>query len=40
MTASDADLSWAVFKFLSIIASTFILLLVLAWMLVKRWPSK
>ena len=40
LAASDSDLSWAVFKFLSIIGSQVILLLAVAWAVVRRWPSK
>ena len=40
LAANDSELSWAVFKFLSIISSQVMLLLAVAWAVVRRWPSK
>lgn len=37
---SDSEFTWALFKIVTIIATTFVSLLVLAWVGVKRWPSK
>jgi hypothetical protein len=36
----DGDVYWAIFKCFSIVATSLILLLTLAWMVVRRWPSK
>jgi len=36
----DLDVYWALFKCFSIITSSLILLLALAWMVARRWPSK
>ena len=37
---SDMDVYWAIFKCFSILASSLILLLGLAWMVARHWPSK
>jgi len=37
---SDTDVYWALFKCVSIVSSTLILLLALAWVVARRWPSK
>lgn len=37
---SDMDVYWALFKCFSIVSSTLILLLALAWVVASRWPSK
>jgi hypothetical protein len=39
-TISDTDVYWALFKCFSIVSSPLILLLALAWMVARRWPSK
>jgi hypothetical protein len=41
MTAfSDSESSWVVYKVVTIIATTLVSLVLLAWVAVRRWPSK
>jgi len=41
MTAfSDSEFSWVVNKVVMIIATTLVSLVLLAWVAVRRWPSK
>jgi hypothetical protein len=37
---SDSDFFWVVFKVVAIIATELVLLLLVAWVAVKRWPSE
>jgi hypothetical protein len=37
---NDSQVYWALFKCFSIVGSSLLLLLALAWMVVRRWPSK
>ena len=37
---SNSDSFWVVFKVVAIIATELVLLLLVAWVAVKRWPSE
>jgi len=37
---SDSEFSWAFLKIMTILATALVSLLLLAWVGVKRWPSK